>query len=162
MSAVNIAITDFSLPPMTDDPLAHPVPAVAVASANEPAERYAYGAALSLPREPGARWTAEVPDLPDCRSEGDGARECMANIADAVAAWVAAVTGRGEPLPAPTPLDVLARQPVFVRALWLLIVQHDHPDDLAVSKAMADAGALPSLDDALTETPGKAASPSGT
>ena len=144
---------------MPDGSNAHSDFVAAVRASNgQPAERYAYGAAISLPREPGARWTAEVPDLENCRSEGDGARECMANIADAVAAWAAAAAQRGEPLPSPTPLDSLARQPAFARALWLLVIRHDKPDDLEVSKALAEAGALPSLDAALTDVPGAEAS----
>lgn len=145
---------------MPDEAHAVPDPTAAVhASGEQPAERYAYGAALSLPREPGARWTAEVPDLENCRSEGDGARECMANIADAVAAWAAAASQRGDAMPSPTPLDSLARQPAFAGALWLLVVRHDKPDDLEVSKALAEAGALPTLDAALADAPRDATSP---
>jgi len=134
-----------------------PMPAAREAS-DAPRERYAYACAMSLPGEPGARWTAEAPDLDACRSEGDGAAECIANIADAVEAWVSAARQRGDALPPPTPLDVLARRPAFAKALWLLIVRREKPDDLAVSKALAEAGALPSLG-ALTADPAPPAQP---
>ena len=107
--------------------------------------RYAYACALSLPPATGGRWTACAPDLEGCRSEGDGARECIANITDAVEAWVTAAQGRGDALPPPNAMDSLARLPEHAKALWLLIVRRDRPDDLEVSKALAEAGTLPSM-----------------
>jgi antitoxin HicB len=54
-----------------------------------------------LPAEDGGGFVATVPDLPGCMSDGDTPKEALANVRDAVAAWIdeARVLGRAIPKP---------------------------------------------------------------
>jgi predicted RNase H-like HicB family nuclease len=54
-----------------------------------------------LAPEDGGGFVALVPDLPGCMSDGETAEEALANVRDAIAAWIeeARATGRGIPAP---------------------------------------------------------------
>ena len=105
-------------------------------------EQVAYPCALTIPQGD-ERWRAVAPDLEGCSSEGDGARECVANITDAVVAWIEAAQAEGDELPLPSAIDRLARLPEFRKALWTLAVVPRKGIDLEMSKELADAGILP-------------------
>jgi antitoxin HicB len=54
-----------------------------------------------LAAENGGGFLATVPDLPGCASDGETPQEALANVQDAVAAWIdeAHAVGRGVPAP---------------------------------------------------------------
>jgi len=54
-----------------------------------------------------------VPDLPGCFSAGDTLDEAMAGAEEAAAAWVDATLDAGNPIPAPSSLDTIRRNPEF-------------------------------------------------
>jgi len=51
--------------------------------------------------EDGGGFVATVPDLPGCMSDGETPEEALANVRDAVDAWIeeARALGRGVPVP---------------------------------------------------------------
>ncbi len=53
--------------------------------------------------EDGGGFSAVVPDLPGCMSDGETPEEAIANVRDAIAAWIEAAEEMGRPVPAPTP-----------------------------------------------------------
>jgi antitoxin HicB len=55
-----------------------------------------------LPDEDGGGFAAIVPDLPGCMSDGDTPEEALANVRDAIAAWIEAARDLGRPVPAPS------------------------------------------------------------
>jgi len=70
--------------------------------------------------EPGnetAAFGVVVPDLPGCFSAGDTLDEAMANAEQAVAAWIDVTLDAGEPIPAPSGLDIVCANPDF--AGWI-------------------------------------------
>lgn len=54
-----------------------------------------------------------VPDLPGCFSAGDTLDEALAGAEEAAAAWIDAALDAGEPIPAPSGLDALRRNPDY-------------------------------------------------
>jgi predicted RNase H-like HicB family nuclease len=54
-----------------------------------------------------------APDLPGCFSAGDTLEEATANALEAIAAWVDAALDEGDPIPAPSSLDLLRDDPRF-------------------------------------------------
>jgi predicted RNase H-like HicB family nuclease len=52
-------------------------------------------------REDGG-WVAEVPSLPGCVSEGQTREEALANVREAIEAWVEAAKSLGREIPADT------------------------------------------------------------
>lgn len=54
-----------------------------------------------------------VPDLPGCFSAGDTLDEALAGAEEAAAAWIDAALDAGEPIPAPSDLDALRRNPDY-------------------------------------------------
>jgi antitoxin HicB len=54
-----------------------------------------------LSAEEGAGYLIEYPDLPGCRSDGETIAETIANGADAIACWIAAMKADGRVVPAP-------------------------------------------------------------
>ncbi len=54
-----------------------------------------------------------VPDLPGCFSAGDTLDAALDAAKEAAAAWIDAALDTGEPIPPPSPLDTLARNPDF-------------------------------------------------
>jgi antitoxin HicB len=59
---------------------------------------------LSEPLSPedGGGFLATVPDLPGCASDGETAEEALANVRDAVAAWIDEARALGRPVPEPS------------------------------------------------------------
>jgi antitoxin HicB len=55
-----------------------------------------------LPAEDGGGFIATVPDLPGCMSDGDTPEEALANVRDAVAAWIDEASALGRPVPKPS------------------------------------------------------------
>jgi antitoxin HicB len=52
--------------------------------------------------EDGGGFIATVPDLPGCMSDGETPQEALANVQDAIAAWVEAAKELGHAIPHPT------------------------------------------------------------
>ena len=55
-----------------------------------------------LPVEEGGGFLATVPDLPGCMSDGETPQEAIANVQDAIAAWIEAAHDMGHKVPQPT------------------------------------------------------------
>ena len=55
-----------------------------------------------LPAEDGGGFVAIVPDLPGCMSDGDTAQEAVANVQDAITAWIEAAVELGHTVPHPS------------------------------------------------------------
>jgi antitoxin HicB len=55
-----------------------------------------------LPAEDGGGFIATVPDLPGCMSDGETPQEALANVQDAIAAWIEAAKELGHKVPQPT------------------------------------------------------------
>lgn len=58
---------------------------------------------IITPEEEGG-YSAIVPDLPGCISEGDTLEACQANIAEAMELWLEVAQENGDPIPAPRPI----------------------------------------------------------
>ena len=50
----------------------------------------------------GGGYAATVPDLPGCMSDGDTPEEALANVADAISAWIEAAHELGHAVPIPS------------------------------------------------------------
>ena len=61
-----------------------------------------------LPAEDGGGFVATVPDLPGCMSDGDTPEEALANVRDAVAAWIDEARALGRSVPNPSRRHVAA------------------------------------------------------
>jgi predicted RNase H-like HicB family nuclease len=61
-----------------------------------------------LSPEDGGGFLASVPDLPGCMSDGGTAEEALANVRDAVAAWVEEARALGRTVPKPSVRNVAA------------------------------------------------------
>ena len=61
-----------------------------------------------LPDEDGGGFVATVPDLPGCMSDGETPAAALANVGDAIAAWIEAATDMGRSIPAPSRRAVTA------------------------------------------------------
>jgi antitoxin HicB len=61
-----------------------------------------------LPAEDGGGFVATVPDLPGCMSDGETAEEALANVHDAIAAWIDEAQALGRTIPAPSRRHVAA------------------------------------------------------
>jgi antitoxin HicB len=55
-----------------------------------------------LSTEDGGGFVATVPDLPGCMSDGDTPQEALANVYDAIRAWIEAAHDLGRKVPEPT------------------------------------------------------------
>ncbi|MFL6797355.1 MAG: type II toxin-antitoxin system HicB family antitoxin [Xanthobacteraceae bacterium] len=55
-----------------------------------------------LPTEEGGGFLATAPDLPGCMSDGETPEEAVANIQDAINAWIEAARDLGHAVPTPT------------------------------------------------------------
>jgi predicted RNase H-like HicB family nuclease len=60
-----------------------------------------YPAQVFWSKEDGG-FVAIVPDLPGCSSFGASRREAIAELGDAIAAWIAAACAAGNPIPHPS------------------------------------------------------------
>jgi predicted RNase H-like HicB family nuclease len=56
----------------------------------------------------GGGFVATVPDLPGCMSDGETPEEALANVRDAVAAWIEEARALGRPVPKPSRRHVAA------------------------------------------------------
>ncbi len=54
------------------------------------------------------------PDLPGCFSAGDSLEEAMLNAEEAIAAYAEVLRDDGKPLPSPTALSELRKNPAFL------------------------------------------------
>jgi predicted RNase H-like HicB family nuclease len=73
--------------------------------------------------EPGTETTAfgvVVPDLPGCFSAGDTLDEALSGAEEAAAAWIDAALDAGDPVPTPSDLEDLRRNPEY--AGWTFAV----------------------------------------
>lgn len=52
--------------------------------------------------EDGGGFAATVPDLPGCMSDGETPEEAIANVQDAIAAWIEAANEIGRKIPHPS------------------------------------------------------------
>ncbi|MBZ9865096.1 type II toxin-antitoxin system HicB family antitoxin [Mesorhizobium sp. CA15] len=52
--------------------------------------------------EDGGGFSAYVPDLPGCMSDGETPEEAIANVQDAIAAWIGAAHELGRSVPRPS------------------------------------------------------------
>jgi len=55
-----------------------------------------------LSPDDGGGFLATVPDLPGCMSDGETPEEALANVQDAVAAWIEAARDLGRGIPQPS------------------------------------------------------------
>ena len=55
-----------------------------------------------LSEEDGGGFIATVPDLPGCMSDGETPEEALANVRDAIAAWIEAAEDMGHAVPPPS------------------------------------------------------------
>ena len=61
-----------------------------------------------LAAEDGGGFVATVPELPGCMSDGDTSEEALANVRDAVAAWIEEARSLGRSVPKPSRRHVAA------------------------------------------------------
>jgi antitoxin HicB len=61
-----------------------------------------------LSSEDGGGFVATVPDLPGCMSDGETPEEALANVKDAVDAWIEEAHELGRAVPAPSRRHVAA------------------------------------------------------
>ena len=61
-----------------------------------------------LPAEDGGGFSATVPDLPGCFSDGETPEEAVVNIQDAIAMWIEAARDHGRMIPKPSKQAALA------------------------------------------------------
>ncbi|MDQ5909771.1 MAG: hypothetical protein QG599_1866 [Pseudomonadota bacterium] len=59
-----------------------------------------------------------IPDFPGCFSAADRWEDLPANIQEAIEVWC---EGENTALPAPTPLERLAKQPEYQDGVWMLV-----------------------------------------
>lgn len=55
-----------------------------------------------LQQDEDGAWVAEVPSLPGCVSQGRTREEAVANVREAMAAYVESLEEHGDPVPPPT------------------------------------------------------------
>lgn len=55
-----------------------------------------------LAEEDGGGYLASVPELPGCISDGETQEEALANVKDAICAWIATAEVMGRPIPQAT------------------------------------------------------------
>jgi predicted RNase H-like HicB family nuclease len=61
-----------------------------------------------LSAEDGGGFLATIPDLPGCMSDGETPEEALANVPDAVEAWIEEACALGRTVPAPSRRRVAA------------------------------------------------------
>jgi antitoxin HicB len=61
-----------------------------------------------LPSEDGGGFIATAPDLPGCMSDGETPEEALANVRDAITAWVEEARALGRSVPKPSQRHVAA------------------------------------------------------
>ena len=63
------------------------------------------GYAIEIQQEKDGTWTARVPDLPGAVAAATGPAEAIAEVGDAVDAWIAAARAQGATIPPPSPTE---------------------------------------------------------
>jgi predicted RNase H-like HicB family nuclease len=58
---------------------------------------------MPLSQEDGGGFVATVPDLPGCMGDGDTPEAAIADVQEAIAAWIEAAEALGRPVPRPSP-----------------------------------------------------------
>lgn len=72
-------------------------------------ERLEYPVIIApLSAEDGGGFSATVPDLPGCISDGDTPEQAIVNIQDAISVWIEAAQELGRPIPKPSRTLALA------------------------------------------------------
>ncbi|RJG46344.1 type II toxin-antitoxin system HicB family antitoxin [Mesorhizobium sp. DCY119] len=67
------------------------------------ADRLEYPVVIEpLSAEDGGGFSAVVPDLPGCMSDGDTPEQAIANVQDAIAVWIEAAQDLGRSIPRPS------------------------------------------------------------
>lgn len=61
-----------------------------------------------LPPEDGGGFSAMVPDLPGCMSDGETPEQAIANVQDAIAVWIEAAKDLGREVPPPSRYSAIA------------------------------------------------------
>ena len=61
-----------------------------------------------LAAEDGGGFVVTVPDLPGCMSDGETPEEALANVRDAIAAWIEEARALGRSIPRPSQRHVAA------------------------------------------------------
>jgi antitoxin HicB len=61
-----------------------------------------------LAADEGGGFVATAPDLPGCRSDGETAEDALANVHDAIAAWIEEARVLGRPVPKPSRRTIAA------------------------------------------------------
>lgn len=56
----------------------------------------------------GGGFAATVPDLPGCMSDGETPEEAIANVREAIDAWLEAARDAGRAIPTPSPVAAIA------------------------------------------------------
>jgi antitoxin HicB len=73
------------------------------------AEKLEYPVIIApLAVEDGGGFSAMVPDLPGCMSDGQTPEEAVSNVQDAIAIWIEAARALGRPIPRPSRMPALA------------------------------------------------------
>jgi antitoxin HicB len=61
-----------------------------------------------LAQEDGGGFVATAPDLPGCMSDGETPEDALAQVQDAIAAWIEEARALGRPVPKPSQRHVAA------------------------------------------------------
>ena len=76
---------------------------------------YIYTAVFTTDSDSG-KILAKVPDLPGCISSGKDLKEAIEEITDAASLWLVSAEDREDPIPEPTPQNLLADHPYDARS----------------------------------------------
>ena len=87
------------------------------------------------------------PDLPGCTSAGDTTEQAAANAEAALAMHLGAMLRDGDPIPAPTPLEAVERDPE-VEEFARILVRAELPGRAARINISMDEGLLAAADQA--------------
>ena len=79
-----------------------------------------YPVAIELATE-GTCFGVAVPDLPGCFSAGDTLDEAMTGAEESAAAWIDATLDAGDPVPPPSSIDAIRRNPDYAGWIFGLI-----------------------------------------
>lgn len=81
--------------------------------------------AIFSPCQTGEGYTATVPDLPGCVSEGDTLADAIQMVADAASGWVLDELEDGQPAPQASPLQAIQGQAKPDEIVSLLVLDMD-------------------------------------
>ncbi|MER9233904.1 type II toxin-antitoxin system HicB family antitoxin [Mesorhizobium sp. M0622] len=73
------------------------------------ADRLEYAVVIApLSAEDGGGFSASVPDLPGCITDGETPEEAIANVQDAISSWIEAAHELGRSIPRPSQKSAVA------------------------------------------------------